>query len=550
MPEPLSSMKRIASGAVLSYVSIALDVVLGLIYTPWMISQLGQSDYGVYGLALSVIAMITMDFGIGSAASKYICEYRVKGDEAKIDRLLGVTFRLYLLIDLIIAAVLTVFWFLINNIYVQLTPEELERFKTVFLITGACCLLSFPFAPLNGILNAYERFAQLKLLGIVSRFAVTALTVAALFLGRGLYTLVLIQSFVQLAVIVLKYRLVRKETRLRPGLSLWDSGLTRSFMSLKYRWIRWQTGVRLTLQAQDSEIIGRIFGFSVWVTLMTVLRRLTLNLCPSILGIVSTGTDAIAVFNVGRTIHTYAATLTGGLSGLFLFRVTKMGSEKSQAQSVTGLMTNVGRIQFILTSFLMLSLILYGREFFSLWIGPAYSQAYYVTMFLMLPMLVTATQEIANTYIVVQSKVYLWAVIDGAAAVSCVCLSFVLGRLFGASGVALAYLAASVLAYIAVSNILFVRVLQLDIKRFFIGCHLKLLLPVAISGAAGYGLKLVVPSGSVFCLIVKAAVFTIVFISVIWLAGLNKTEKDFVCRLLSKLRRALRRSCSDERRTR
>ena len=49
-------MNQLKAGAVLNYVAIALNMIIGLLYTPYMLRMLGQSEYGLYSLAASIIA--------------------------------------------------------------------------------------------------------------------------------------------------------------------------------------------------------------------------------------------------------------------------------------------------------------------------------------------------------------------------------------------------------------------------------------------------------------------------------------------------------------
>ena len=57
-------MNQLKTGAALNYVSICLNMVVGLIYTPYMLRMLGQSEYGLYSLAASIIAYLTvLDLG-------------------------------------------------------------------------------------------------------------------------------------------------------------------------------------------------------------------------------------------------------------------------------------------------------------------------------------------------------------------------------------------------------------------------------------------------------------------------------------------------------
>ena len=42
-------------GAVLSYVSIVINTIIQLLYTPLLIKGLGQAEYGLYSLTSSII---------------------------------------------------------------------------------------------------------------------------------------------------------------------------------------------------------------------------------------------------------------------------------------------------------------------------------------------------------------------------------------------------------------------------------------------------------------------------------------------------------------
>jgi O-antigen/teichoic acid export membrane protein len=53
----INANKQIKLGALMSYFTIAFNIVAGLIYTPWMVGQIGQADYGLYTLAISFISL-------------------------------------------------------------------------------------------------------------------------------------------------------------------------------------------------------------------------------------------------------------------------------------------------------------------------------------------------------------------------------------------------------------------------------------------------------------------------------------------------------------
>ena len=133
-------MKKLKSqlgiGVLITYFSIGLNIVAGLLYTPWMIEQIGKNDYGLYTLVNSLIAMFLMDFGLSSATSRYVAKYRAENKEEELEKFLSVVYKLYILIDAAIMLVLALVFFGIDAIYRNFTPEELYKFKVIYVIAG------------------------------------------------------------------------------------------------------------------------------------------------------------------------------------------------------------------------------------------------------------------------------------------------------------------------------------------------------------------------------------------------------------------------------
>ena len=205
----MSSSKQIKVGAMLSYLAIAVNIIAGLVYTPWMIDKIGQSQYGLYTLANSLITLFLVDFGLSSATAKYLSRHNADGDREGAEKTLGAIYKLYLLVDAVILIILTVIFFLIDQIYVKLTPTELEQFKVVYVISAIFSVVNFPFVTFNGILTAYEKFIPLKLIDIAYRVFNVVFTVIALILGGGLYALVLVHVGVGLLVLLVKFIVIK-----------------------------------------------------------------------------------------------------------------------------------------------------------------------------------------------------------------------------------------------------------------------------------------------------------------------------------------------------
>ena len=111
----ISTNKQIKIGAVISYLAIFINVAAMLIYTPWMKNQIGMENYGLFTLANSFITMFLMDFGIGSSVARFVSKYRAEGDLEAANNLVGMVYKLFILIDAVIFTVLFILFFFIEQ---------------------------------------------------------------------------------------------------------------------------------------------------------------------------------------------------------------------------------------------------------------------------------------------------------------------------------------------------------------------------------------------------------------------------------------------------
>lgn len=74
-------MKEIKIGAILSYITIGCTMLSSLIFTPIMISLLGQKEFGLYSLMIVLVGYLSiLDLGLGNAIVRYIARNRAAAD--------------------------------------------------------------------------------------------------------------------------------------------------------------------------------------------------------------------------------------------------------------------------------------------------------------------------------------------------------------------------------------------------------------------------------------------------------------------------------------
>ena len=87
---------QLKSGAVLSYLNLLIGNIIPFVYTPIMLRLLGQSEYGLYGIAQSIMGYIgLLNFGIGGTIVRYLSKFRSQGDKEQEARVAGLFIKIY-----------------------------------------------------------------------------------------------------------------------------------------------------------------------------------------------------------------------------------------------------------------------------------------------------------------------------------------------------------------------------------------------------------------------------------------------------------------------
>lgn len=491
----MSGAKVVKLGAVISYITIVLNIVVGIIYTPWMVGLIGKSDYGLYMLVFAFLSYFLIDFGIGNSIAKFVTNYRIKGEQEKIDQLLGIAAKIYLAIDAVIFAILIFVYFSIDRIFLELSPAEIEKFKMMYLIAGAFSLLSFPFLSLDGVLIAYEKFLALKLCDMFVKLGSVLLIVVCLTLGYGIYALVTVNAIVGLTAIGFKV-----------------------FYLKKY------TSISIKLSGGSRFLIRELLMFSFWISVIGIAQRIMVNLAPFILGRFS-GTEQIAIFSIAVVIEGYVWTFAQALNGLFLPKVQSLDLEQDNKEKITDLMIKVGRIQLMIVGLLLIGLIVFGQQFLTLWMGKGFSESYYVMVLLVLPSFITLTQDIAYTYLFVKSKIKFRAIVFIIASIFSFVIALILVPRFGALGSAWGVFVATVLCHIICMNYYYWKKMGIQIPRFFKECYGSLFLPILLTLAIGWFSNRFISNYTVYGFILKIGLTSISYFVLLWYIGMRKEEK-------------------------
>ena len=502
--------KQLKIGAILSYLAIFINIASALIYTPWMLSRLGEGDYGLFTLAHSLINMFLLDFGISAAVTRFISKYKAEGEQEKINQLLGVVYKLFIVISLIIFVILFVLYFFIDGIYGGLTAQETAKFKNVFIIFGIFTVVSFPLAgTVNGILTSYEKFIPLKICDILHKIVNMALIILAIILNQGLYVFVIITACGNLLTFVVKFIIIKTSTP-----------------------------IKIRIRYFDKKLLKDIFSFSVWMLVNTICGRLIMNLCPNILGMIpSAGTLAITIFSFASTIEGYAFIFANAIDGMFMPKIARICYKEQQPDKLLKLMIKVGRFQFVLIGLILVGFTIVGSEFMHLWIGGRLTVGseivYWSALLLLVPAPFYLSQHIGRSSLIIMGKVKEIALVNIIKAILGVILVTILSIFFGVLGacigICIAYLVRNILLMF-----LYKRILKLKIWQFIKDCYIKLAPAFAITLVLGFVLTYFYNNIGWLHFMAKVVIVIAIFGISLLLFGLNKQEREKILKRIMK----------------
>lgn len=501
----MSSSQQIRLGAIMAYIAIGINIISGLVYTPWMIRSIGRENFGLYTLAMSVISLFVFDFGLGASVTRFIAKYLAEGRQDKANNCLGLVYRLYFVLDVILFIVLAGLYFFIPQIYKELTPDEIDKFKVIYIMVSIYSVISFPFIPVKGILTAHEKFIQIHICDVFHKVIIVVLMTFCLLLGYGLYSLVLVNTFAGVATILAK---------------LWV--------------IKHYTPQKVSLGYHNKQEFHSIIGFSGWVTVIALAQRLIFSLAPSILGMFS-GSTSIAILGIATTIEGYTFTFANALNGMFLPKVSRVISKNPQ--ELLHLMTKVGRVQIIIVGLIVVGFSCLGKDFIHLWVGEDFSASYLCALLIVIPTLFSTPQDVANSAVLAMNKVKKQAIVFIATSVFNVILILLLVKQYAALAVCISVCVTYFLRT-AIMDFVYWKEMQIEVLAFFKNSYGKMALALILATVFGVLINIVDPFETTWLtFIVKGGLFVVVYAIVMWLFGMNSYEKEL---LLSPIRKLLK----------
>ncbi len=508
----MSDSKQRKLGAVLSYVSIIITTLIQLIYTPFLIKMLGQSEYGLYSLANSIIGyLVVLDLGFGNAIIVYTSKYRAKNDVASEQKLHGMFKMIFYIIGLFAMLIGLVLFFNVENMFGQTMSDlELKKSKILMLILTFNLGMSFSFNIFSCIISAYEKFVFQKLVAILSSIIKPLIMIPLLFLGMKSITMVIVLTIINVLILLSNYFYCKKKLK-----------------------------VNIKFSGFDKVLFKTILGYSIWIFIGTIVDKVNWSIDNLILGAVS-GTISVSIYSVASQLNLLFISLSTAISSVLLPKVSKMVANKSTSEELTEELIKVGRIQYYIIFLMCSGLIIFGKQFINVWVGSDYSDSYYVALILIIPVCFPLIQNLGLSIMQAMNKFRFRSISTLIMAVINVFISIFLAKLYGPIGAAIGTGLALIICNIIISNIYYYKVIKINVIKFWKSIFLmtiRFLIPSIVIVPCLLFLK---PT-NIVALLVFIPIYTILYCFVSYFLVMNVYEKSIIDNIFKKTKKLFSR---------
>lgn len=502
-------VNQLKAGVVLNYVVIILNTVVGLLYTPYMLRMMGQSEYGLYSLVASVIAYLTvLDLGFGNAIVRYTAKFRAEKKTEEQYEMFGMFFLLYLVIGIIAFGIGLGLYFNVGTLFGDtMTAVELGRARIMMLLLVANLAFTFPMSIWGSIIQAYEDFVFQKSLNIFRIILNTAVMICLLHFGYKAVAMVVVQTIFNVLTLVLNFIYCRRKLNIH--------------IYFRFKHFHWG-------------FLKEVAIYSFWIFLNAIMDRVYWSTGQFVLGAM-VGTAAVAVFAIAIQLEGMYMQFSTAISSVFLPKVTAMVATNRSRKEISDLFIRTGRIQYIVLAYILSGFIIFGRQFIELWAGADYSDAYIISLLFFIPLTVPLIQNLGITILQARNEMKFRSVLYIIIALVSLAMQIVLTRYFGGIGCAMGVSGALVVGQILIMNVYYRRRQDLDIKTFWKEISKMSIIPIVLIFSSMLVIRHFFALDSWGKLILGIAAFSLVYIPLFFRFSMTDDERNLFISMFHKI---------------
>lgn len=495
-------------GALISYVYMAAQVVVQLVYVPLLLDSIGQDEYGLYQLIGSIMAYVVSINGVLAAGvGRFYCKYTAEGDSRRAENTLAISRRIYWIMSFLVIGLAGVLVTAFRSIYSStFTMAQIDECSIMLLVLGVNAVVTMNNTISIAAITAHERFVFLKASSLV------ALIVQPFFV---VYCTAFFPNALTVSLVVLAMNVL---------CAVAQSLFTRNVLKVGRHYFGW-----------DSGIARALLGFGGAIVMVTIADQVFWKTDQIIVGYMF-GASSVAIYAVGAQIYQVYMGIGTAAGAVFLPRVSELYHKDRDIKGLSDLFIKFGRLNCILLLFILGGFAVFGRDFILVWIGDGYYDSYVIAVIVMVPFTIDLVQSLGLTILQVTNQYYFRGAMYLLTAVVNILLTVVMLSLWGLPGAAISTAVSMVIGNGLIMNWYYAKKVGLDIVRFWKEIS-RILAPALVAAAAMACMYWIPPvaHGTLVVLLLGCVTYGMIYATLLWKIGMNEYEKELVKSVLRRV---------------
>jgi O-antigen/teichoic acid export membrane protein len=494
-----------------NYVGKFAALAVWFFLTPFILHELGDDNYGLWALVGSIVAYgALLNFGIGTAVTKFVSQYRARGETEQARHLVATALCVYTAIGFAIVAI-SLFVAPWVPVWFNINPENHVTAERLTFLSGLGLGVSIPCSTASAVLRGLQRFDLLNIVNIAFTLLQAAVLITVLLLGFGV---------LGMAAATIVVRLVMQIP------TIWF--ISHVAPELQFGW----RGAR-------SASVRTVTSFSWPIFIMQIGGQLETKTDQIVIGSFLP-IRAVAPYSIAQRLSSLPQLITEQFLSLILPMASELHGRNDLVRLRKLYLTST---RLALAIFLPIGccLILLAKPLLSLWVGAQYAQFSNVLTILVLASLIDMILWPAGLILQAMVRHRLSAFAALATGITNLLLSITLVQSHGLIGVALGTLVPTVLATFFVVLPYAMHVIGVNVKTVVAHIYYPVLLPVIPTVAALYVLVEAYPPTSFWSLGLISAAGIMVYGAVYLPFGAGELEREICNDIIHKAKKFSRR---------
>ena len=159
---------RVAKNTAYLYVKLIISLCFTLFTTRIVLGSLGASDYGIWGVLGSTIAMLGfLSASMATTTQRFMNYYEGKGDVKEKLKIFNSAVLIHVAIAVFVGVLFIGFEELMFDVLIKVEQERLIAAKWVYRITVLSTIISIVTVPYEAAINSHENMLYYSIVGII-----------------------------------------------------------------------------------------------------------------------------------------------------------------------------------------------------------------------------------------------------------------------------------------------------------------------------------------------------------------------------------------------